>query len=346
MGKYDSDNSDGRCVSDYRDGSIMEIDISQYGKGAIYTPKPIRDRQFRVMAAAPLAATDWTIPYSIENGFILNQRDQKSSSSCTGQATCYYCEALNKIESQKTEKYSARFNYSKSFVPEGGAYIWKAMSIPLNPGAASQESVPDGDSSETIMRDGSLNGQAILEAKADKYAVIPRSSIDQMASIIKDYHGFVTGFNGWNGMFAPDGTIIDWSHSEWGHAVYVVGYEIRNGKKYLKFKNSWSGLWGSGGYGYFPEEFVNSGMMFDCYTYADITDINPNSMNIPTDAQLSELWKASFGREIDATGLAFWRGKSWDAVLVGINGSKEKQYYGKISSSVKEMENAIRTGQF
>lgn len=252
------------------------IDISQFGKGAIPTPKVIRDQQFRIMAAAPVV--DWSQPYKVPASFPV--KNQMSASDCTAEATLYYARVLGIIENSEDREDSERFNYSQSFIaPDGGAFIWKAMSIPLKPGLATLQSVPNGDHSELTMRDGSLNAAAKIEAKADKYAVIPRSNIDQMAQIIRDYHGFVTGFNGWNGMFDASGQVIDWSKSDWGHAVYIYGYEIRNGIKCLRFRNSWSDKWGSGGDGFFPEAFVNSGMMFDCYTYASIADLDPTSMN-------------------------------------------------------------------
>lgn len=244
------------------------------GKGALQTPPDVLATRFRLAATPALA--NWSQPYYVPA--TLTQRDQDGSSSCTAQATCYQCEALEQVENSKSERYSARHIYSQTNAGfNQGAYIWKAMSIPLI-GLASANSVPDGDSSETVMIDKSDNANAIIEARADKYAVIPRASIDQLAQVVKDYHGFVTGFNGFNGMFAADGTIIKWDHSEWGHAVYVDGFEIRNGVKCLRFKNSWTDKWGTMGWGYMPEEFINSGLVFDAYTYADIADLDPQSM--------------------------------------------------------------------
>lgn len=271
---------------------------SMYGKGAIKTPKEIRNRHFRL--GATVSTIDWSQPFEIEKGFTLNQRNQKSSSSCTAQSTMYYCEVLDPLHQQG----SARYNYSQSFLPGGGAYIWKAMSIPQT-GVATPASVPDGDSSESTMEDSTLNKNAIIESRAEVYAMIPRSNIDQMAQIVRDHKGFVTGFNGHDGMFASDGTVTDWSHSDWGHAVLVVGYEMRNGVKCLKFKNSWSSNWGSNGYGFFPEVFINSGMMFDCYVYADVQDvIKPMNQD-----EVKKLYVLAFYREPDAGELTFWTGK-------------------------------------
>lgn len=290
------------------------MNIKNFGKGAIKTPKIIRDNHFRLarLAAIPPPIIDWSIPYSVENSFVLKQRNQNGSLSCTAQATSYYCEALEKIEHNKDENYSARFVYSQTYLPGGGTYIWKAMAIPLKIGAAQAESVPDKDSAETTMTDKSQNAFAQIEARADKYAVIPRSNIDQMAQIVKDYSGFITGFDGKNDMFSSDGTANMFTGpSEWGHAVYVCAYETRNGRKCLKFKNSWSSNWGSGGYGYFPEEFVNSGLMFDCYTYADLADLDP--MTILTLKEVLQL--QSLEGYSDPAGAQYWVGKTLDQYL-------------------------------
>lgn len=252
--------------------------IESFGKGAVITPEEISKDQYVLAMSAP-AVIDWSIPFRVPAALV--QRDQDGSSSCTGQAAAYYTQALNQIEHGVSELYSARHIYSQVALGYGqGAYIFKAMSIPLTQGAASLNSVPEGDSSEAIMIDKSDNSKAVLEAKTDKYALISREgqSIDFMANIIKDYHGFVTGFNGWNGMFSPDGTVIDWSKSDWGHAVYCIGYEMHNGQKCLVFINSWGSQWGSGGIGYFPEAFVTSGRFFDAHVFALIEDIDPNSM--------------------------------------------------------------------
>ena len=160
------------------------------------------------------------------------------------------------------------------------------MSIPVNSGYASSWSVTDQPATEACMRDGSLNSQAHLEAIAYKYAQIQNyRSIDFLASTIEQYDGFVTGFNGENDMFSEDGTMNIISRSEWGHAIWVgahtalrhhynqSGQLVHPNEKMLKFKNSWSALWGDNGYGYIPECLIADGGLFDAYVYADIKDL-------------------------------------------------------------------------
>jgi len=334
----------------------MIVHARQFGKGCIPTPPQVKAKHYR-LAAVPVRPVDWEKGFNVENGFVLPQRNQDGSMSCTAQATCYYCEAQERVEKNKIELYSARFNYSQSFMPEGGTYIWKAMAIPLSKGLASEGSVPDGDSSEIAMRDKSLNDKAAIEARAEKYAQIDfNDDPDFLANIIEDYHGFVSGFNGKNDMFSPDGTANIIDHSDWGHAEWFGGYLLRDHKdkqgnlvhpkeKTIKSKNSWTGQWGDNGYGYFPECFIKAKGLFDAYVYADLIDLDPLSIPM-TDDQLEKLWQAVFKRSIDPNGLSFYRGKSFDVVIADVLVSKENLEYGRIFQAVKQMETDIRNGQF
>lgn len=262
-----------------------------YGKGCVQTPKIIRDKHFRLAATPELV--DWSKPYLVQDSTPVLY--QGSSSACTAFATASYCMALQEIENFEIEEYSRRYIYSQtSLGPNQGTYIWKAMGIPLKYGCASEQSVPDG-TTEEVEIDPSLNGNAVLKVRTNKYAVIPKSNISQMAQVIKSYHGFITGFNGHDSMFAPDGTIIDWSHTDWGHAVRLVGYEVRDGKRYLRFRNSWGSNWGTNGDGFMPEEFVNSGMMFDCYVYASIQDLDTMFQLVCADGK--EVWLIKDGKK-------------------------------------------------
>src|SRR3990167_6212385 len=120
--------------------------IESFGKGAVQESQESSDSHYALAFSAP-PPIDWSIPFRVSAA--ITQRNQKTSSSCTGQATMYYTEALNQIENGVSELYSARHNYSQATLGYGqGAYIWKAMSFPIIQGTASKNSVPDGDSSE------------------------------------------------------------------------------------------------------------------------------------------------------------------------------------------------------
>lgn len=281
------------------------VSPDQFGKGCIPTPEPIKAQQY-VLAITPPPIIDWSVPYRVPAAMV--QKNQDGSSSCTAQATNYYVEALTQLDHGVSQRYSSRFIYSQTVQPGGGTYIFKAMSIPIKQGVAELSSVPEGNATEAVMTDPSDNLHAHLQARTDKYAQIPTygRNVDYLAQIIKDYHGFVTGFNGWDGMFSADGTVVDWSKAVWGHCVYICGYEIHNGRKCLVFKNSWGSNWGDGGFGYLPEEFLTSGMVFDAYVYASIFDLDPDSV-ILTEKHVREL-QALEGYS-DPAGVTYWTGK-------------------------------------
>ena len=194
-------------------------------------------------------------------------------------------------------------------MPGGGAYIWKAMSIPLKIGVVDAKTAPDGASDECTMRDTSCNNLGPLKAIFDKYAQLPRTNIDYLAQIVEDYHGFVTGFSGNN--TSADSAVIEVPNTvAWGHAVYVCGHRaLPDGRKVLIFKNSW-GDWGDNGYGYFTEEFVNSGFLFDAYVYASITDLDNFNTMILTKEDVKFL-QALEGFN-DPNGITYWTGKTLD----------------------------------
>lgn len=285
------------------------MNIEHFGKGLIRTPDEVRLKQYRLAAGAP-PVIDWVKGYDVEQHFNykLKTRNQRSSLSCTGQATAYYGEMNHFVDNHEVDRWSARHIYSQVFIPPaGGAYIWQAMSIPLTQGFARLDQVPEGDSSEATMRDRSLNGGLQLEAKADKYAVIQNMhDIDVLAQCIIDYNGFVTGFNGSNQMFDGDGMVVDWSAApSWAHAIWVCGFGMKDGKKVLKFKNSWD-LWGDNSYGYFPEGFVESGSVYDAYVYADVLDLDATSIML-TEKDVRFL-QALEGYH-DEEGVKYWTGQ-------------------------------------
>lgn len=62
-----------------------------------------------------------------------------------------------------------------------------------------------------------------------------------------------------------------------GHAVTFVGYD--DGRRLLKFKNSWGQSWGDGGYGYLPYDYVLQGLADDFWTVRGIEVVAPEPVD-------------------------------------------------------------------
>lgn len=253
-----------------------------YGTGCLRTPDTIKQNHFVLKSQTP-KVIDWDKGFLIDG---LETRNQGQKSDCTGQATAYYGEAKNKIINKKSERYSADYIYSQVYQPDGGAYIWQAMSIPVKQGYASLSSVFEPQTEEEARNVD--REKAIIEAIAEKYAQIPSKNIDYLAQIIEDFNGFVGGFEGNNSIVQTSVLSIP-DKVDWGHAIYICGYKKINNQKVLIFKNSW-GNWGDNSYGYIPEEFVKSNYFFDAYVYAGIKDIETMYTLVRNPHQIGDIY--------------------------------------------------------
>jgi hypothetical protein len=55
----------------------------------------------------------------------------------------------------------------------------------------------------------------------------------------------------------------------WGHAIFGLGYRMRNGKKAIKFLNSWGAGWGEDGCGWLNEDYFASQRVFPAWVLVD-----------------------------------------------------------------------------
>jgi len=261
----------------------MEIDIKQFGRGALRDTPDARDFQYQKICRAPLPF-DWKKGVDIEweIGDKLKIENQNGSSSCVGQAWAKYAEVLEMIENDNFIDLSAKDIYQRIYAPQGGAEIRLGGKCLVSLGVNKEIDVSSYENgnppSENFMRTftgGNPEQARVFSAKS--YATVPASSIDYIACIIRDNLGCVSGFNGdnagWGGAFVkPPKTV------EWGHAVYFTGAKLINGKKYIKFINSWSDKWGDNGFGYFAEDYLSN--MFSLWTLVDNNNLifNPKKM--------------------------------------------------------------------
>nr|MBC8307409.1 C1 family peptidase [Pelagibacterales bacterium] len=224
-----------------------------------------------VFGATPI---DFNSTFELEP---LKVEDQNGSSSCVGQAWAKYLEVLERKENNVFTDLSAKYIYSQIYLPNGGAYIREGAKIVKGQGCSTEKTLPSYPSTEENMRDSSIinndirNEASIYRSKS--YASIThKESIDLVAQAIIHNNGVVTGVygdkDGWKRN--RNGWVIPPKKRDWGHAIFLVGYGIKEGRKYIKFINSWSKDWGNAGYGYLTEDYFESGNVFSLWTLVDL----------------------------------------------------------------------------
>ena len=248
-----------------------------------------RDYQYDdfVAAAADVPEIDWDEGFDIERdlGITLKRESQNGSSSCVAQSVSSYAEVLNYVDTKKRVELSARDLYSRIHIPRGGAYLRDGVKTVVKRGISLESLVPSYDEgrppSEEFMRVQSSTveaDQVALKYKGKSYYAVA-AGIDRFARAIKDGHGLLMGFTGSNPAWSnQDVRPPKDGENKWGHAVYGVGYGKKNGKKYIKFLNSWSEGWGDNGCGYVYEDYFKSEKVFSGWVLIDQPNKKEDSM--------------------------------------------------------------------
>lgn len=266
------------------------MNVEHFGKGAIKQehPDPRNYKYEELVCAAALTPFDWEAGFTVESrAGELYVDNQGSSSSCTSQAWSKYKTVLDVIETDSMVELSAKDIYSRIFQQSGGAYIMDGAKLLKNRGVCKESSNSSYENgkppSEPFMREIiETPAEEVSEYGAKSYAFTTHNDIEWIAQMIRDNNGVVTGFTGDNAGWAF-ADIKPTNSPKWAHCVYLVGACMRNGKKAIKFINSWGKDWGDNGYGYFYADSL--GNMFDIWTLVDkVNKPNQETMKIIGDA--------------------------------------------------------------
>lgn len=267
-----------------------------FNPGAVKEIPDIRTatvKDVQAFGAMGAPAIDWEKGFDVETslGFVMPTVNQGTTLSCVGQAWRYYAQALEYKENKAFTPLSARDMYSQMYLPQGGAQVIDGAKILTKKGVALAIDMPDTPPvSEDAMRSRKdATEQSIeraLRYKAKSYAMIPNfvsveRSMEEAAQTILENFGAVTGAEGTNPGWREKGGIVRpplAGEKVWGHGIWACGFRMLNGKKAIKFKNSWSDAWGSNGYGWLTEDYFASGHTFGFYTVVDLPDSWINAM--------------------------------------------------------------------
>ncbi len=210
--------------------------IPENYRGCLESPEDSRDIILGVdveLVPDPNAPT-WEQGFNNEARFgQLKSEHQGASLSCTGQGTSKYAEMVNLKETGEKTDLSAKFIYAQVALPGGGAYIRDAMLILVKFGVSEEATVPsyeDGKApSESFMTNKSALTPAAFENaakyRAKKLVFLPVSNPltaqnwENLRQVIWQFGGVVSG----------------WS----SHCMVGFEYGLENGRKFIRFKNSY-----------------------------------------------------------------------------------------------------------
>lgn len=245
---------------------MKKFNVKKYLKGG--TPggfhKPDhRDYSFGATLPVPF---DWNTGTTFD--VPIDVSDQNGSGSCTAQSSMNMAKIIYyKTHQLGIKDFSARFIYSQISLPQGGAYVRDGVATLLKEGICLNSDFPSNPETEDHMRD--KTGLDLVLPLAKQYDIYPDdfayaqvSSIDDIAVAIREHYCVSIGVSGSNeGWKQADVVVPKQGETIWGHNVVGISAQMRNGKKTIKFLNSWTENWGSGGYGFFSEEYLKTNLL-------------------------------------------------------------------------------------
>lgn len=260
----------------------MENEIKNgLGTGALQ--KPWDDRNVVYEEVAGAAPFDWNKGYRVQDKVPLIVNDQGSQLSCTGQAWAKKKEAQEFLQNKIYRRFAPKFIYSRTFEPQGGAYLYRGAANVLVPFGVPLEStdpsyqngrpVSEGDIRAIDNRPSTLIEAAPNKAKTHAYV---GNSIDEWASAIEREDGIIGGFT------MSNQSVYDADKNEGylrlpsageptlGHAVLYTGAYLWRGTRILEHIGSWGLSHGVGGYFKQGEDWFRAGTIWSGITLLDI----------------------------------------------------------------------------
>lgn len=246
--------------------------------GAIVLPLKPNEDYVLPRATTPF---NWDIGYEVAGVKDFKVKDQHQSFSCGGNSTAYYTQVLLDLVSEQ----SARFIYAFSYqAPNGGASYYSLGSTICTRGSCDESLAPsyhNGTTDEDFMRSKDFPPEAYTDGLTKlglKYAKTEDNSIDTIASAIQEHGGVVLGIYGQNNNTwlteNPQPPIS--TKDRWCHWVFAYKAYMKNGKKTIRFINSWGDTIGDKGH-----QEVNENYFTSVYGIYMAWSITPKSVIIP-----------------------------------------------------------------
>lgn len=267
----------------------------KFGTGGLISNYDSRDVQWNDVGSASLPF-DWNVGFDVEKelskklkapDFKITVKDQKSSSSCGGQAWSYLAEILEALSTGTYESRSAKYIYAQTHLPGGGSAGRDNANVFYKQGVAREAKLSSQPATElnltaSIDVTNEIRGDALL-AQSLPYASLSGTDIESMAQAMRDNYGVIILIEGenngtWLSTYPkPPQNII------WRHFLYVGKSRIVDGKKYLGVLNSWGEGVGEKGWQFLGEDYFKSGHIAAGWTHVYNPPILPSVGSFNTD---------------------------------------------------------------
>lgn len=253
------------------------IDISKFGQGGKIQKNQLWNYRLETIPTAIVLPPIYNLLFK---GKIKNQN---GSGSCVSQATSYYAEMLNFVETGTWVELSPKFLYSQCHLVPMGSYTKDNMAIMCNEGIATEVDLPSYE--PTITNTFVPPSEMWMERKQDitptasdnaltyitkSYVTWDNTNIDRYKQAILQGNGCVVITWGNNQCFQNAKILMPNTASQmvWQHGIYLCGWD--DTIKCFKFINSWGQEWGENGYGYLPYDYATKGYLGNPMTMVDL----------------------------------------------------------------------------
>lgn len=205
-------------------------------------------------------------------------KDQQDEGTCVGFAVAAGMKEYQEIlDYGKPVELSPRFIYNESKKIDRmpgleGTTIRASMQVLRNIGVCREKFWPY----KPHQKNGPEEG-ARLDARRFRILTYARIlSLDELRLTLATKGPCVIGIEVFSGMLKTKTGLVHMPKKDeiglGGHAVCIAGYDDK--KRFIKFKNSWSGKWGQQGYGFLPYAYIER-YMRDAWSAVDILDPHP-----------------------------------------------------------------------
>ena len=204
--------------------------------------------------------------------------DQGRLGSCTAQAVVGLMEymmrrsGMNHIDGSRLFVYKVTRNLL-GWTGDTGAYLRTAMHAVRAFGVPPEELWPYvidrfEDEPTPFLYSYAQNFKAMKYVRLDKAGLQTDIILENVKYVLARGYPVVFGFTVYSSI--SDAANIPFpkktDRRSGGHAVVAVGYDDDHEEPSLIIRNSWGPMWGEGGYGYLPYEYVTRGLARDFWT--------------------------------------------------------------------------------